>query len=81
MQVVNDSLSDLLEELLRQGGLPRNVRNRLEETMKIIGRNNSIEEKVSNISSILDEASCDPNLSPSTRTYIWNVISTIEGMR
>ncbi len=81
MQVVNDNLSDLLEELLRQGGLPRNVRNRLEETMKIIGRNNSIEEKVSNISSILDEASCDPNLSPSTRTYIWNVISTIEGMR
>ncbi|MBI2675337.1 MAG: UPF0147 family protein [Candidatus Aenigmarchaeota archaeon] len=79
--MMNDNISELLEELLKQGGLPRNVRDRLEETLKVLGRSNSIEEKVSNISSILDEASCDPNLSPSTRTYIWNVISTLEYLR
>ncbi|MBI4173255.1 MAG: UPF0147 family protein [Candidatus Aenigmarchaeota archaeon] len=74
----DQNLSELIQSLMKSGGIPKNVRLRLEETAKILEQQKSIEEKISYISSVLDEASNDPNLSTAARTSIWNAIYTLE---
>ncbi len=76
--MMEDTLKVLLEDLIKRGGLPRNVRTKLEEAFETLSQKSSTEEKISAVSSVLDEASSDPNLSISARTNIWNAISALE---
>lgn len=74
-----DEIKKILEEINRQG-IPKNIRDKIDESIKIIEEMKTTKERISLITSLLDDVANDPNLSFPTRTYIWNVISTLEEM-
>ncbi len=69
---------DLLKELLDDSTVPRNVKNRIEETIDILTADEDISLKVSKALSELEEISNDSNMQPFTRTQLWNIISVLE---
>jgi uncharacterized protein (UPF0147 family) len=77
----NDEINDLLEDILNDRGVPRNIKVSIEESIKILKNKDPDEQKIATIISILDEASNDPNLSPHARTKIWNMVSVLESMK
>jgi uncharacterized protein (UPF0147 family) len=74
-------ITNLLEDILNDHGVPRNIKNSITESLTILNGKSSSEEKVASVVSILDEASNDPNLSMHTRTHIWNIVSVLEGLQ
>jgi uncharacterized protein (UPF0147 family) len=73
-----DEIIGLLEEIMNDRGVPRNIKGSLEESITILRGNRAVEEKLAHVTSILDDASTDPNVSAHTRTRIWNVVSILE---
>ena len=74
-------ISSLLGEILDDRGVPRNIKESIDESLSILNGTSSNEEKIAAVISILDEASNDPNLSMHTRTHIWSVVSALEGLQ
>jgi uncharacterized protein (UPF0147 family) len=71
----------LLEEILNDRGVPRNIKNSIEETIESMkGDDESDEVKISTLVSVLDESSNDPNISLSARTKIWDIVSKLEDL-
>jgi uncharacterized protein (UPF0147 family) len=75
--VEKKEMVELLEEINRQG-VPKNIRDKIDESIKTIQEMKSTRERISLITSLLDDVANDPNLSFPARTYIWNVISALE---
>jgi len=74
-----DKAIELLEEVMKDRGVPRNVKSTIEESINSIKSENESEGvKISTIISMLDDASNDPNLSLYARTKIWDVVSKLE---
>jgi uncharacterized protein (UPF0147 family) len=73
-----DEIVTLLEEIMNDRGVPRNIKGSLEESICILKGCGPEEEKLAHVTSILDDASTDPNVSAHTRTRIWNVVSILE---
>ena len=71
-------LSDMLQMIVDDRGVPRNIKESVQDSMSLLKREVSDNEKISQIISILDEAANDPNMSMSARTLIWNTVSVIE---
>ncbi len=71
----------IIQELSVERGVPNNVRGSLNETIEILQNSKSEQEGVSSAISILDESSNDPNVAPHIRTQMWNILSSLEGMR
>ena len=71
-------IENLLQEILNDRGVPRNIKSSIEESISILGNKDPEDQKIATIISILDEASNDPNLSPHARTKIWNMVSVLE---
>ena len=79
--MLNTDLNTLLEDIMGDRGVPRNIKASLEESISILNGSDSEEEKVASIISILDDASADPNLSLHARTKIWNMVSVLESLK
>jgi uncharacterized protein (UPF0147 family) len=79
--MAKNEITVLLEEILEDRGVPRNIKSSITESLTIINGKTSNEEKIASVISILDEASNDPNLSMPTRTHIWNIVSVLEGLQ
>ncbi|MBU0530407.1 MAG: UPF0147 family protein [Candidatus Aenigmatarchaeota archaeon] len=77
----NEEIVSMLDSIIRDRGVPRNIRSSLEESIIILNGDRSITEKISHIISILDDASTDSNISSYTRINIWNLMSALEGMK
>ena len=79
----SEEIKTLLEDVLQDRGMPRNVRLSLENALKEIDANpeEDINVKLAGIISALDEASGDPNISQYARTRIWNLVSELESMK
>ncbi len=78
-QIIN-----MLENVMNERGVPRNVRESLDNAAKTLdsrSRKESSKEKISQAISILDESAGDPNLATYTRTQIWGIVSLLEGMK
>ena len=71
-------VTDMLRMILDDRGVPRNIKESLNDSMILLEKDVSDNEKVSQIVSILDEAANDPNMSMAARTLIWNAVSVIE---
>jgi uncharacterized protein (UPF0147 family) len=71
-------MARLLEELIDYSRIPKSIRERIQESLDFLKTPNPMEEKVSMITGILDDAASDPNVSSSARTYIWSVMSLLE---
>ena len=74
-----DKALELLEDVLKDRGVPRNVKSTIEVSIKTIKDEKESEGvKISTMISMLDDASNDPNLSFYARTKIWDVVSKLE---
>ena len=73
-----DSVCLRINELEEDSGIPKNVKDKLEEIKKILGSSEELSVKVHKALHELDEISADINLQPYTRTLIWNISSEME---
>lgn len=77
-------IAGMLEEVMNERGVPRNVRESLNEAIKVLnarGGKESEKGRISGIISALDEAAGDPNLATYVRTQIWGIISLLEELK
>lgn len=72
------SIIETLEELEGDNTVPRNIKIKIGEIVKILKQEDEISIKINKALSELDEISDDSNLQPYTRTQIWNVVSALE---
>lgn len=79
--MAEQEISNIVNDIIGDHGIPKNIRNSLENSLSYIRNQESEQEKVAFVISILDEASNDPNISLHARTKIWSVVSHLEGMR
>ena len=77
----SSDISNLLQDIMDDRGVPRNIKASLEESVGILNGKDSEDEKIASIISILDDASEDPNLSFHARTKIWNMVSVLESFK
>ena len=70
---------DLLERVMKDDSVPRNIRKSAEEVRVLLtGSKDSLAVKAAASINILDEINNDPNIPFHTRTLIWNIVSQIE---
>lgn len=74
-----EDILELLRQVSEDRTVPRNVREKVDECIQTL--NDEAKEKtirINTVTSILDEASNDPNIPTYTRTQIWNIVSALE---
>ena len=71
----------LLESVLGDRGVPKNVKANIEEGLEILRGKEVSDVKISEAASILEEVSNDPNLSVYARTVLWDAISKLEALK
>jgi len=69
----------VLDNILLDKGIPRSIKVTVEKSLGSLRANCSVEEKISNIISVLDDVSNDPNVSAYARTQIWSALTVLEG--
>ena len=70
---------ELLEDIMRDRGVPRNVKSSIEKSINSLkGEKESENVRISTVIGVLDESSNDPNISLYARTKIWDVVSKLE---
>lgn len=73
---------EVLEEIIDDKSVPRNIRKSAEEIKDILlNKPSTLAVKINSAISILDEVSNDPNLPEHTRTMVWDVASTLETLQ
>ena len=72
---------DLIDDVLNDTTLPKNVRKALEEAKKALNESQDISVKVMKAIYLIDEVIEDPNLMPHTRMQLWNVMSALEAVK
>jgi uncharacterized protein len=74
-------ISEIVDGLMEDRSLPKNIKTSLKESLSLLNLQCSPEERISCIISALDEAGADQNVSMHARTIIWSAISTLEGIK
>ncbi|MBN1644847.1 UPF0147 family protein [Candidatus Woesearchaeota archaeon] len=69
---------ELIQEMLEDGAVPKNVRARLEKTISVLQEKEENRIKVSRALHELEEISNDTNMQADTRTQLFNVVSVLE---
>lgn len=76
------SVIKLLEEIINDRTIPKNIRAAAEESKTHLNDNGeSWELRISTAIHILDEIINDPNMPLYARTKIWNIVSALEQKR
>ncbi len=70
---------EIMEEIIDDRAVPRNVRSKVEEAISKVKQNNPT--TLSEAIYLLDDISNDVNMPDHTRTDIWHVISLVEDMK
>lgn len=74
--------NQILRHITEDKSVPRNIRRAAEESGNLLSQDDTEPSiRVSNVISILDEISNDPNIPVHARTLIWNVLSELESIR
>jgi uncharacterized protein len=76
-----EEVVSLLENVLGDRGVPKNVRANIEEGLQILRKAEVSGVKVAEAASILEEVSNDPNLSIYARTVLWDAVSKLEALK
>lgn len=69
---------DVLEELIEDGSVPKNVKTKLQNTIEILKEDAEPSIRINKALNELDEVADDTNLQSYTRTQIWNIVSLLE---
>lgn len=73
-----EEVIDILEGLGDDGSVPRNIKDKLKNTILFMKETSDIKIRVNKALHELDDIADDPNLEPYTRTQVWNVVSILE---
>ncbi len=76
-----EEVVSLLEAVISDRGVPKNVKSSVEEALGILQNPNPNDTKIAETVSILDEVTTDPNLSVYTRTVLWDAVSKLEALK
>jgi len=72
----------LIEQIVNDRTVPRNIRTKCEESIKILKESKEdIAIRVNTVISSMDEVSNDPNIPMYTRTQVWNIVSLLESVQ
>jgi len=75
-------LMKLLDEIINDRTVPRNIRTVAETSKSTLNNNSeSLDSRISIAINLLDEIINDPNMPMYARTKIWNVVSVLEQAR
>lgn len=75
------AVSELMEAVLSDNSVPRNIRAAVEEALQKIRSQEDKAVAVSTAIYRLDDISNDINMPSHTRTEIWGIISELEGIK
>ncbi len=70
----------LLQELLNDDQVPRNVKSRVQEVMAILKSKEELSVKKHKAMDKMEEFNDDTNLKAFTRSQIWDVVSQLENL-
>ena len=78
-----NAINQLMEQIINDRTVPRNIRNAVQEAKNNFNDVNlgDLEVRISAAVGILDEIINDPNMPMYTRTQVWNVVSLLESLR
>ncbi len=77
-----EKVVQLLEQIVNDKTVPRNIRRSCEECINILKNENEAKDvRINSVISILDEVTNDPNIPMYTRTQIWNIVSILESLQ
>lgn len=76
-----DPVLKLLDDVLNDRTVPRNIRSAAETSKNILNSGDSLELKISTAIHTLDDIINDPNMPMYARTKIWNIVSMLEQAR
>jgi hypothetical protein len=77
-----ENVIPLIQQIANDRTVPRNIRTRCEESIKILqDEKEDAAVKVNTIISYMDEVSNDPNIPTYTRIQIWNIVSLLESIQ
>ncbi len=74
------SIIEVINELLEDTTVPKNVKIKLNQIISALEEDTELSLKLNKALDYLDEISDDSNLQPYTRTQIWNIASMLESM-
>ncbi|MEM5778725.1 MAG: UPF0147 family protein [Candidatus Aenigmatarchaeota archaeon] len=76
-----ENIIPLIQQIANDRTVPRNIRNKCEESIKILQNDKEdIAIRVNTVISNMDEISNDPNIPTYTRIQIWNIVSLLESI-
>jgi uncharacterized protein len=79
---MSDKLNDVkeaLNEMLDDSAVPKNVKLKLQSTLKALSDNSDdVSLRVNKALNELDELTEDINIESFTRTQLWNIVSMLE---
>lgn len=79
MSVTIDDVNDALNEMINDATVPKNVKIKLNLTLKALSDNNEdISLRINKALNELDELTDDINIESFTRTQLWNIVSMLE---
>ena len=76
-----DGILDVLNELVDDSAVPKNVKTKIKSTIDALSEDVDLSIRVNKALHILDDISDDANLQSYTRTQIWNVVSLLENLQ
>jgi uncharacterized protein len=77
-----ENVIPLIQQISNDKTVPRNIRTRCEESIKILQNDKEdVAVRVNTIISSMDEVSNDTNIPTYTRIQIWNIVSLLESVQ
>ncbi len=73
-----DKILELLSTIEGDGSVPRNIRDKIGQTICCLKEECAVEVNIDKAIQNLDELSGDPNVPMFTRTQLWSAISALE---
>jgi uncharacterized protein (UPF0147 family) len=74
-----DEVQQLLDLILQDGAISKNIREILNEIKEELGDEKNIALKINAALQKTEDLSLDPNLSADIRTQLWNLATLLEG--
>ncbi|HLC36201.1 MAG TPA: UPF0147 family protein [archaeon] len=80
MQAEKENIIEMMDSVMSDTSVPRNIRKAVEEAKKKIEKELS-STSISSAMYLLDDISNDINMPSHTRTEIWGIISELESIK
>jgi uncharacterized protein (UPF0147 family) len=77
-----ENVISLLQQIVNDRSVPRNIRAKCEESIKILkDESQDAAIRINAVISYMDEITNDPNIPTYTRIQVWNIVSILESLQ